>query len=288
MLDYHALKQWAFPEKTQAYGERDTMLYALGAGYGTDPLDERELRFVYEKQLLTVPTMAAVLCHPGPWMRESTLGLDWLKVVHAEQRMTFHAPIPTVATAGAKIRNTGVVDKGPGKGALIRQEKQVVDQASGTLLATIESSYFARGDGGFSERTGVSDASPPTPLALPQTPPEEFFDLPTLPQMPLIYRLSGDYMPIHADPEAARNAGFPRPILHGLCTYAIAGHAILRHCCDFDPSRLASLYARFSAPAFPGDTIRTEMWRRDHQILFQCRALERDVVVLSNGMAALC
>ena len=287
MLDYHALKNRVFPDKMQTYSERDTMLYALGAGFGTDPLDEHELRFVYEKELLAVPTMAAVLCHPGPWMKEPALGLDWLKVVHAEQRMTFHAPIPTAATVGAQIRTTSVVDKGAGKGALIYQEKQVADQASGALLATLESSYFARGDGGFSERSGVSDASPLPPPALPETAPEHICDLPTWPQTPLIYRLSGDYTPIHVDPEAARKAGFPRPILHGLCTYANAGHAILKCFCDYDPARLAGLSVRFSAPAFPGETIRTEMWRRGHQVTFRSRALERDVVVLNNGMAAL-
>ena len=287
MLDYHAVKGRAFPEMTQTYSERDTMLYALGTGFGTNPLDENELRFVYEQDLLAVPTMPAVLCHPGLWMREPALGLDWLKVVHAEQTMTFHGRIPTAATVRAQTRNTAVVDKGAGKGALIYQEKRITDQAGGALLATIESSYFARGDGGFSERSGVSDASRPAPPTLPESAPERVCDLPTLLQTPLIYRLSGDYMPIHADPEAARKAGFARPILHGLCTYAIAGHAILKNFCDFDPARLASLSVRFSAPAFPGETIRTEMWRRGHRISFRSRAIERDVVVLNNGVAEL-
>ena len=287
MLDYHAVKGWSFPDRAHRYSERDTMLYALGSGYGVDALDERALRFVYERQLLAVPTMASVLCHPGPWMAEPTLGIDWLKVVHAEQKMTFHAPLPTAATAGAKTRNVGIVDKGPGKGAIVRQEKEVYDQSSGERLATIESSYFARGDGGFSERSGVSDPSLPAPAALPESNPDEFCELPTMPQTPLLYRLSGDYNPIHADPEAARKAGFPRPILHGLCTYAMAGHAILRACCDYDPARLASLSARFSAPAFPGETLRVEMWRQGLQIAFRAVALPRNVVVLNSGTATL-
>lgn len=284
-LDYRAVRDWAL-DRTQAYTERDTMLYGVGVGFGEDPLDERQLRFVYEKNLLTVPTMSAVLCHPGTWVKEPKLGIDWLKVVHAEHKIIFHHPLPTSATVSASYRNTAVVDKGPGKGALIYQEKRVTDQASGTLLATNQACLFARGDGGFSERGGGDASAPPRP-ALPESTPDAVCDLATLPRTPLIYRLSGDYMAIHVDPEAARKAGFPRPIMHGLCTFAMAGHAVLRTFCDYAPARLASLFVRFSAPALPGETIRTEMWRRENAVLFRSRVVERDVVVLNNGVAEL-
>jgi acyl dehydratase len=112
-------------------------------------------------------------------------------------------------------------------------------------------------------------------------------DLPTLPQAALIYRLSGDYNPLHADPDVATGAGFPRPILHGLCTYAVAGRAILKACCDNDPARLTRLDLRFSAPVLPGETVRTEIWRDGSAVSFRARVVERDVVVLNNGRATV-
>lgn len=112
-------------------------------------------------------------------------------------------------------------------------------------------------------------------------------DLPTLPQAALIYRLSGDYNPLHADPKVAVAAGFERPILHGLCTFGVAGRAILRSCCGNDPNRLKSMQTRFSAPVFPGEVIRTELWRAGDTVSFRARVLDRDVVVLNNGRAVV-
>ena len=119
----------------------------------------------------------------------------------------------------------------------------------------------------------------------PDDTPELSCDLPTLRQSALLYRLCADMNPLHADPDVAQAAGFPKPILHGLCTYGVACHAILKSICDYDPSRLKSLSLRFSAPVFPGETIRTEMWRRGSKVLFRSRAVERDVIVLNNGVA---
>ena len=110
-------------------------------------------------------------------------------------------------------------------------------------------------------------------------------DLPTLPQAALIYRLSGDYNPLHADPAVAKGGGFKAPILHGLCTFGVAGHAILKSCCDYDPSRFKSMNLRFSSPVYPGETIRTEMWKDGNVISFRASVLERDVMVLNNGRA---
>jgi acyl dehydratase len=286
MLDYDALKTWEL-SKTQTYAARDTMLYALGVGLGADPLDEQELRFVFEQELLALPTMSAVLCHPGVWVREPRLGLDWLKVMHGEHHMTFHAPLPPSGTVEARYRNTAVVDKGEGRGALLCQEKQVFDAQSGALVSTTRALYFARGDGGFSAQSGVSDPSPQAPPTPPDTPSDAVCELATIPRIPLIYRLSGDYMPVHADPAAARKAGFPRPFMHGLCTYGMAAQAILKTFCDYDPSRLASLGVRFTAPWYPGETLRTEFWRTGDQVAFRSRAVERDVIVLNNGTALL-
>ena len=128
---------------------------------------------------------------------------------------------------------------------------------------------------------------------LPEGAPEETCDIPVLPQAALIYRLSGDANPLHADPGVAREAGFERPILHGLCTFGVAGHALLKTCCGYDPARFKTMEARFSRPVYPGETIRTEMWRGagegggNEVVSFRARVLERDAVVLDNGRAEI-
>ena len=289
-IDYAQLKSRHFAEIEQRYTEKDSMLYALGVGYGCDPTDERQLAFVYEKGLRAAPTMAVVLAYPGFWVKEPDSGIDWVRVLHGEQSIVLHRPIPPAGTAIGRTRIKALIDKGKDKGALLVQERKVYD-ASGELLATIDSLSFCRGDGGFSEAPGNGpkggDPAPSAPLPTPEGAPEIVCDLPTAPQAALIYRLSGDFNPLHADPAVAHAANFERPILHGLATYGVAGHAILRSCCDYDPARLKSLSVRFSAPVYPGETLRTEMWRDGAAVRFRARALERDVVVLSHGRAEL-
>lgn len=289
MIDYAALKARPFPDIVQTYTEKDSMLYALGIGLGYDPLDERQLQYVYEKSLKALPTMAAVLGYPGFWVKEPDTGIDWVRVLHGEQAITIHRPLPAAATVVGKLAIKAIVDKGKDRGALLLQERTLHEQASGALLATVSSLTFARGDGGFSEREGNGpkggDPAPPPPPKTPETAPEKTCDLPTLPQAALIYRLSGDYNPLHAEPAIATAAKFPRPILHGLASYGVAGHAILRTYCDYDPARLKALSVRFSAPVYPGETLRTEMWRTGNRVQYRARVLERDVVVLSNGVA---
>jgi acyl dehydratase len=280
-IDYQKIKNWPFPDVVQTYGEKDTILYALGVGYGYDPVDEAQLPFVYEGGLKTVPTMPVVLGYPGFWVKDPAAGIDWVRVVHGEQALLLHRPIPVAGTVIGRTRVKAIVDKGPGKGALLIQERSVIDKASGALLATLEQTSFCRGDGGF----GGGDEPPPPPPALPDSAPDACCDLPTLRQAALIYRLCADPNPLHAEPAVARAAGYPRPILHGLCTYGVAGHAILKTFCDYEPERLQALSVRFSAPVFPGETIRTEMWKRGSTVLFRSRAIERDVVVLNNGVA---
>lgn len=280
-IDYQKIKNWPFPDVVQTYGEKDTILYALGVGYGYDPVDEAQLPFVYEGGLKTVPTMPVVLGYPGFWVKDPAAGIDWVRVVHGEQALLLHRPIPVAGTVIGRTRVKAIVDKGPGKGALLIQERSVIDKASGALLATLEQTSFCRGDGGF----GGGDEPPPPPPALPDSAPDACCDLPTLRQAALIYRLCADPNPLHAEPAVARAAGYPRPILHGLCTYGVAGHAILKTFCDYQPERLQALSVRFSAPVFPGETIRTEMWKRGSTVLFRSRAIERDVVVLNNGVA---
>lgn len=281
-IDYERLMHWQFPERVQSYARRDTMLYALGLGLGAEPTDEKQLQYVYEERLKALPTMAVVLASPGSWLRDPGTGVDYLKVVHGEQWLELHRPLPVEATVVGRSRVTAVIDKGAGKGALIYVERRLFSQPGDEPLATLAMSTFARGDGGFG---GPASAPTPPLHTLPEGAPERTCDLATLPRQALLYRLSGDYNPLHADPEVARAAGFPVPILHGLCTYGIAGHAILRTYCDYDASRLRALQVRFSAPVYPGETLRTEMWRDGGVISFRCKALERDAIVLSNGRA---
>ena len=282
-IDYDKIKNWPFPEIEQTYTAKDSMLYALGVGYGHDPMDEAQLQFVYEKNLKAAPTMPVVLGYPGFWIKDPASGIDWVKIVHGEQALRVHRPIPPAGTVLGRTRIKAIVDKGKDKGALLIQERSIVDKASGMLLATLDHVTFCRGDGGF----GGGDATPPPPPALPEGLPDTSCDLPTLPQAALIYRLCADPNPLHAEPAVAKAAGFPRPILHGLATYGVAGHAILKTVCAYDTTRLRALAVRFSAPVYPGETIRTEMWRRGDTLLFRSRALERDVVVLNNGAATL-
>jgi acyl dehydratase len=246
-------------------------------------MDEAQLQFVYEKNLKAVPTMPVVLGYPGFWVKDPASGIDWVKIVHGEQALTLHRPIPAAGTIIGRTRIKALVDKGKDKGALLIQERSIVDKASGALLATLDHTTFCRGDGGF----GKGDAAPPSPPPVPDTPPDASCDLPTLPQAALIYRLCADNNPLHADPAVAKAAGFPRPILHGLCSYGVAGHAILKTYCGYDPAKLKGLSLRFSAPVFPGETIRTEMWNRGDAILFRSRVVERNIVVLNNGVAII-
>jgi acyl dehydratase len=279
MIDYEKLMGWPFPPVRQRLRKTDCILYALGVGLGGDPLDEAQLRFLYEDRLQALPTMAVVLAYPGFWVKDPETGIDWVRVVHGEQAITIHHPLPVEGELIGRSRVTGIVDKGAGKGAILYSEREISDAVTGTLYATLGMSTFCRSDGGFGGPAGPSWPIHP----IPERAPDKICDLKTLPQQAMLYRLNGDYNPLHIDPHVAHQAGFERPILHGLCTLGIAGHALLKLSCGYDPARFRSLRLRFSAPVFPGETIRTETWREGDVVSFRARAVERDVVVLNNG-----
>jgi acyl dehydratase len=284
-FEYNKLKNWSFEEVIQTYTSKDSILYALGVGLGADPMDEEQLSYVFEESenFSALPTMAVVLGSPGFWSRDPETGIDWVRVLHGEQKLELHSPIPASATIKAQSKVTGLVDKGAGKGALILTERILKNAESGVKLATLTSTTFARGNGGYG---GPSDEAP-SPHKLPERAPDIVMDLPTLDRAALIYRLSGDYNPLHASPSVAKSAGFEKPILHGLCSLAVAGHAILKSCCNYDASRFKSLQLRFSAPVYPGETIRTEIWEEDGLVSFRSKVIERDIVVLNNGLAVV-
>ncbi len=276
---YEKLMKHRIAPVRQRYTTRDSIFYALSVGFGCDPLDERQLDFVdHHRALRAVPTMAIVLGYPGFWLRDPATGVDAVRLVHGEQSITWHAPLSSEGEVIGESHITGLVDKGAGKGALLYSEKRLVDAATGTLIATTTSTTFLRGDGGFGGPSGPVKA----PHAMPQTAPEIVCDLPTRPEQALWYRMNGDDNPLHADPETARKAGFPRPILHGLCTLGVVAHALLRERGAYDPARMKSLELRFFAPVFPGETIRTEIWRDGS---FRAHVVERDSIVINNGKA---
>jgi acyl dehydratase len=280
-LDPDKLYALSFPEIRHRYSWRDSVIYALGLGFGLDPLDEGQLRFVDETKLLAVPTMANVLAYPGFWMRDLDTGIDWVKVVHGEQAMRLHRPLAPEGEVIGRTRIVDIVDKGAGKGALVYAEREIRDAQGGALLATLLQTVFCRGDGGFGGKAASSRMPHPTPDRAPDL----SLDLPTHPQLALIYRLSGDLNPLHADPAIAAKAGYDQPILHGLATYGIAGHALMKALCGYEPGRFRSIDARFSAPVLPGETITTEIWREGAgQAAFRCRVAARDATVIANGL----
>jgi acyl dehydratase len=280
-LDPDKLLALDIPAVEQAYGPKDCMLYALGLGLGQDPLNEDELAFVYEKNLKVLPTFALVQGYSPYWLRNQDMGVTWTKVVHGEQGLILHKPVSPQGVVIGQTRIVDVIDKGAGRGALVFSERKVTDKVTDDLLATLTQTTFCRADGGF----GGPKRDAPAPHPIPARAPDLVCDLPTRPEMALVYRLSGDINPLHVDPEFAHAAGFPRTILHGLATFGVAGHALLKSECGYAPERLTAMAGRFSAPVYPGETIRTEIWRDRAVLSFRARVVERDVVAIDNGRA---
>ena len=261
-------------ETRQNLTPRDVMLYALGIGAG-------ELAFTYEAHLQALPTMAVTLAYPGFIWRDPRYGVDWKKILHGDTSVELHAPLPVEGELISRTTITALYDKGADKGAIAYQTRTIAD-AAGQAIATVRNGIFLRGDGGF----GGSADGQPVPHSVPDRAPDLVRTLATAPNQAMLYRLSGDSNPIHADPEAAKAVGFPRPILHGLCTFGVAGRAVLAALCDNAPHRLRRIDARFSAPVFPGETIETRIWREgDGVAAFRATVPERGAVVLNNGYA---
>jgi acyl dehydratase len=282
-MNLERLTTLKLPELRAEYTARDTMLYALGVGACRDPLNTAELQFVYESALQTLPSMSCVVAHPGFWIKAPELAVNCVKLVHAEQYFHLATPLSPEGVVIGRYRITGVVDKGAQAGALLYFEKSLRG-IDGTLVGTVESTYFLRGDGGCGNWGHPGREFP----MIPASPATGSVDLPSLPIAALIYRLSGDYNPLHADPAIARKAGFEKPILQGLCTYGIACYSLIRALCPLDASRLQSMGARFTKPVYPGETIRTEYWTSvDGTVQFRSISLERSEVVLDRGIAKI-
>jgi len=263
---------------THRYEEKDVMLYALGIGAGTEP---DELDFVYERNLKVLPTFGVIPAFPALFAMGGAMAVNPAMVLHGEQRIELYGPIPTRGTVTTTPTIRAIYDKG--KGALIVIDAETVDEKGKPLFKNTFGT-FARGEGGFGGDRGPSG---PTNVP-PQRPPDAVVSMRTIPQQALIYRLSGDMNPLHADPDFAQIGGYDRPILHGLCTFGHVGRAVLKTHCGNDPTRLRALEVRFSGVVYPGETIVTELWREgSNQIVLQARTQERGEVVISNAAATV-
>lgn len=280
-IDYKKLLASEQRDLPFSYRDQDTLLYALAVGLGKDPLHQKELDYVYEgKSQKTVPTLASILT-PGGFLQDC--GWDYSKVLHGGQQLQLHRPLPPASDLLLNRRVVAAYDKGERKGAIICTETEARLAKDDTAMFTLASTIVARGDGGF----GGSTDLPPKPYKLPERSPDMVCDLVTAKNQALLYRLCGDRNPLHADTVFARKVGFSVPILHGLCTYGIACHAILKTICDYDHTLISGFDVRFTAPVIPGDVITTEMWQDSNVVSFKCMVKARGVTVLNNGRCTI-
>lgn len=293
-IDYDDMMQSGATGLRSRYDEKDVMLYALGVGMGRDPLDEKELPFVYENPALkVVPTFASVInrgeAPPENQRMPQKSSINFMMVVDGERRITFHKPLPPKCDVISDERYIDILDKGEGKGAVLIQERISRNAATGHKLFTIISSIFARGDGGFGGP--ASENKPqggPTLHAIPDRAADLVTECDTRPDQAFLYALSGDRNPLHRDPAFAKMVGFPRPILHGLCSYGTACRAVLKAVADYNPERITQFDVRFSKPVFPGETLVVELWQDVNTISYRASVKERPgTLVLNNGLCLL-
>jgi acyl dehydratase len=271
------------PGASASYTRDQVILYHLGIGAGVPPTDPGELEYTYEKNLKVVPSFAvipAMSSLPG-LARVPGLQFNWAMLLHGEQEVILHRPVPPEAALETSARVAEIYDKGKGKGALVILEAESSDEA-GEALFTNRFSLFIRGEGGFGGDSGPKAGNQP-----PERAPDALVESPTLPQQALLYRLCGDKNPLHADPDVAKLAGFDQPIIHGLCSYGIACKAIVDRALEGDVTRVARYQARFAGVAFPGETYRTAYWREGESILLEVKSAQRDAPIISNAVIDL-
>jgi acyl dehydratase len=267
------------------YDQKAVMLYALGVGAGVEATDPEELKFVYENDpgLFVLPSFGVIPPFPALMGLLAVEGMEinLMMLLHGEQYMEIRKhPVPTAGKLTTYPKVANIYDKG--KGALIELEAETKDEAGDVVYYNVFGT-FIRGEGGFGGEKGPAAGNEP-----PERAPDKVVEMKTLPQQALIYRLSGDINPLHADPNFASMAGYEKPILHGLCTFGFACRAILKSYCDNDPEKFKSVKVRFSRHVFPGETIITEMWEEDGRIIFQVKTAERGEVAISNAAVELC
>lgn len=280
-FDGKRLMDWGFEEKTQSYDFRDAILYALGVGMPLSPGKSDDLNFLLEDRLRVLPSFAVVLATPGMWPKIPELEIDWVKVLHMAHAVRFETPLPPAARVKSRAFISELWDRGTEKGAVCVLKRQVVDAESGAVYCTIDQTVAMRGDGGFG-----GDPMPRAPRpAMPDRAPDYRESVPTSERAALIYRLSGDYNPLHSDYDVGRKAGYDRPILHGLASYGTACAVILRAFCGGDPARMKSLDLRFTGVVFPGDRLDFSFWKEGGRVLFEAKVGDR--LVLGQGVSEI-
>jgi acyl dehydratase len=276
------LRAYRVPDVRSRWDVRDAIRYALGVGAALSDIDETQ--FVFEDGLVALPTMALTLGTPGFWLMEPELGLDWPQILHGEQSMTLHRPLPAEGDVIGKTWIGPLSDKGVGKPALLHCIRHLYDPASKDLIAEMEELWVLRDAGGFGGRNiplGVGL------VAMPEGAPDAALALPTARNQAALYRLTGDRNPLHILPDVAAKGGFERTILHGLATMGLIGRALIQMLSNGEAARLNAMKLRFTAPVYPGDEVMTEVWDGDEAVRFRATVPARGVVVVDCGSATV-
>ena len=263
-----------------SYSDKDSILYSLGVGLGNDPMNMAELKYVYENSQVALPSMPTNFQYHSPLLLKANI--NFILVVHGEQKLSFSNPLPVSGDFISNAKVIGCYDKGAGKGAIIEVETTINQKKDNTEICKLVSTTFARGDGGFG-----GPESPKNEIFKPEGDPDFVHEIETKPDQALIFRLSGDFNPLHSDPNFAKSAGFEKPILHGMCTYGIACRSLVESVCEGDAKRLKKFDCRFSSPVYPGETIVTEMWKNGSKVYYQSKVKERDKIVIKNGVSEI-
>lgn len=280
-FDPQRLLDWDFGEQRHAYDARDAIVYALGVGLPLAPGESGDLNFLLEDRLRVLPSFAVTLATPGMWPKRPELEIDWVRVLHMAHAARFEAPLPAGADVVSRARITELYDRGTEKGAVCVLQRQVRDAGDGTLYCTIDQTVALRGNGGFGGAPMPRVERP----RMPERAPDHSETVETSPRAALIYRLSGDTNPLHADYDVARKAGYERPILHGLASYGTACAVILRAFCGGEPARMRSLDLRFAGVVMPGDRLDFSCWREGGRVSFEVRVGDR--VVIDQGVSEI-
>jgi acyl dehydratase len=272
----------------RSWDYRDSLLYSVGIGAGAEDPFASELEFTTNNskniEQKTFPTQGVVIGFGAGGAIGKAGELDWGRLLHGSQGITLHAPIPVGGPVEIVDRISGIWDKGEGRNAIIDTEATATLKQTGETLFELRGSLVIRGSGGFG---GVEGDTAPSVHA-PDDAPDIEISYQTREDQALTYRLSGDYNPLHSDPWFATDlAGFPRPILHGLCSYGFTGRALLHGLCDGDPTKFRSMDSRFSSPVFPGEKLTVQMWRDGHQAIYRTVAqqgMAEERIVIDNGL----
>ena len=277
-IDVEAALGSSLPSRQFAWDEDRVILYHLGLGAGAPPTDPLELSYTYEGNLSVLPSFGTVAAYSAMAAASMARGVDinWALVLHGEQDLEIRRPIPRSGEVTSQPRVAHIYDKG--RAALMVVEVTSTDQQTGEVLFINRSSLFIRGEGGWGGNPG-----PKASNQAPSREPDHIIRSPTLPQQALLYRLSGDKNPLHADPAFAALGGFDRPILHGLCTYGVVCKAAVDTVLGGDAARARRYRARFAGVVFPGETVTTRMWEEGDKVLLEAVVEDRDATVLSNA-----